>query len=60
MNAPARLSLAVTVMLSMAVMAPPVAWADGLSASEGLDATPVSAPGGSVEYRSSGGSDLDV
>ena len=39
MNAPARLSLAV-----------PVAWADGLPASEGLVATPVSAPGGSVEY----------
>jgi hypothetical protein len=50
MTAPARLSLAVYALLTAALAAPPAAGADGLPASQGLDAAPVSAPGGSVEY----------
>ena len=48
MNAPARLLLALAVTLSAPAAAPSAAAADGLPA--GVDAAPVSAPGGSVEY----------
>jgi LPXTG-motif cell wall-anchored protein len=49
MNAPARLLLALAFTLAAAASAPSAAAADGLPAN-GVDAAPVSAPGGSVEY----------
>jgi hypothetical protein len=49
MNAPARLLLALAFILAAAAAAPSAAAADGLPAN-GVDAAPVSAPGGSVEY----------
>jgi hypothetical protein len=49
MNAPARLLLALAVAHSTAAVLPSAATGDGLP-SQGIDASPVSAPGGSVEY----------
>jgi hypothetical protein len=49
MNAPARLVLVLAFTLTAVVAAPSAAAADGLPAN-GVDAAPVSAPGGSVEY----------
>jgi hypothetical protein len=49
MNAPARILLALAFTHAVAAPAPSAAAADGLPAS-GVDASPVSAPGGSVEY----------
>ena len=49
MNAPARILLALAFTHAVAAAAPSAAAADGLPAS-GVDASPVSAPGGSVEY----------
>jgi hypothetical protein len=49
MNAPARLLLALAFILATAAATPSAAAADGLPAN-GVDAAPVSAPGGSVEY----------
>jgi hypothetical protein len=49
MNAPARILLALAFTHAVAAAAPSEAAADGLPAS-GVDASPVSAPGGSVEY----------
>jgi hypothetical protein len=49
MNAPARLPLALALAFAAVAATPPAAAADGLPAN-GVDAAPVSAPGGSVEY----------
>lgn len=48
MNAPARLLPALATALTAAAVIPSAATADGLPS--GVDAAPVSAPGGSVEY----------
>ena len=53
MNAPARLLLALALISAAAAAAPSAAAADGLPAN-GVDAAPVSAPGGSVEYLTRG------
>jgi len=50
MNAPARLLLALALTLAAAAAAPSAATGDGLPAGQGIDAAPVSAPGGGVEY----------
>jgi hypothetical protein len=50
MNAPARQALALAIALTAAASVPSAATGDGLPPSEGIDAAPVWAPGGSVEY----------
>jgi len=49
MNAPARLLLALAVAVTTAAVLPSAATGDGPPA-QGIDASPVSAPGGGVEY----------
>ena len=50
MDVPARLAVVVSLVLTALEGAPASVGADGLPAGQGLDAAPVSAPGGRVEF----------